>query len=229
MLQLLTVPLFFFLQIDVQFPEWLNQQYGNKTPYHPINVPIPIDNVRLVVALDDPLTGSTRDVLVEHVTGGGPFLERPYGTDTPRHTRYIAGENLEIPWPRSEPAPQKDQEWDTLRMEVETPTWVPSLHNAPFPSAVLDEVRNKFSRYRTRHDPAWVEQKKLEDYKKEYLQSKSLLTPRSELIALQKANKAANMNSLRDADGNFIMDDHTAGYIGRFMEMNAEKKDKTSA
>lgn len=212
----------------MQFPEWLNQQYGHKTPFHPINVPIPIDNVRLVVALDDPATGTTRDVLVEHVNGGGPFLERPYGTDTPRHTRYIAGENIEIPWPRSEPAPQKDQEWDTLRMEVETPTWIPSLQNAPFPSAVLDEIRNKFSRYRTRHDPAWVEQKKLEDYKKEYLQSRSLLTPRGELIAYRQAQKAEKVKARRDADGNYIMDDSTAGFIEQFMKANGASKSSSS-
>lgn len=206
----------------------MNEQYGHKTPVHSINLPIPIDDVKLVVALDDPATGVTRDVLVEHVYGGGPFLERPYGTDTPRHTRYIAGENIEIPWPRSEAPAQKDEAWDTLRMEVETPTWVPSLHNAPFPSSVLDELRNKYSKYRTRHDPEWVEQKKLEDYKKEYLQSRSLMTPKGEHINLARARASEKVQARRDANGNMIMDDQTAGFIVRFMQENAANKANSS-
>lgn len=207
---------------DVTFPPWLNEQYGHKSPVHSINLPVALDDVKLVVALDDPVTGNTRDVLVEHVYGGEPLLERPYGTDIPRHTRYIAGEDIEIPWPRSDPAEQKDEEWDTLRMEVETPTWVPSLHNPPFPSSVLDEIRNKFSKYRTRHDPEWVEQKKLEDYKKEYLQSRSLLTPKGELIAMLRAKSAERTQAQKDADGNVIMDEQTAGFIEKFMKEKAE-------
>jgi len=206
----------------VTFPPWLNEQYGHKSPVHSINLPVAIDDVKLVVALDDPVTGNTRDVLVEHVYGGEPLLERPYGTDTPRHTRYIAGEDIEIPWPRSDPAEQKDEEWDTLRMEVETPTWVPSLQNPPFPSSVLDEIRNKFSKYRTRHDPEWVEQKKLEDYKMEYLQSRSLLTPKGELIAMLRAKSAERSKAQKDADGNVIMDDQTAGFIEKFMREKAK-------
>ncbi|GIK06861.1 hypothetical protein Aspvir_002513 [Aspergillus viridinutans] len=214
---------------DVHFPEWLNEQYGNKTPFNSVNLPISLDDVRLVVALDDPETGVTRDVLVEHVYGGEPILERKYGTDTPKHTRYIAGEDIEIPWPRSEPATMKDEEWDTLRMEVETPTWIPSLHNAPFPPSVLDELRNPFSKYRTRHDPEWVESKKMEDLRKEYLQSRSLMTPKGELLAMLRAKKAESMSARRDADGNFIMDDQTAGFIANFMQQNVAKKAGSSA
>lgn len=218
-----------FLQADVSFPSWLSEQHGSKSPFNTLSLPIPIDDVRLVVALDDPVTGNTRDVLVEHVYGGEPILEREYGTDTPRHTRYIAGENIEIPWPRSEPATQKDEEWDTLRMEVETPTWVPSLQAAPFPSSVLDELRNKFSKYRTRHDPEWVEAKKMEEYRKEYLQSRSLMTPKGEFLAMMKARKEERMKAKRDADGNLIMDDKTTEFIERFMQKNASSKAKSAA
>ncbi|KAL5365528.1 hypothetical protein BJX96DRAFT_169173 [Aspergillus floccosus] len=209
---------------DVYMPEWLGAQYGNKSPFHSMNIPLSIDDVRLVVALDDPATGTTRDVLVEHVYGGEPIMEREPGTSTPRHTRYIAGEDIEIPWPRSEPAQTKDEEWDTLRMEVETPTWMPSLLSAPFPPSVMDELRNKFSKYRTRHDPEWVEQKKLEDYRKEYLQSRSLLTPKGELMARIQANKQERLNARKDEDGNMIMDDQTVGFIESFMKESAAKR-----
>lgn len=187
-------------------------------------LPIPIDDVRLVVAIDDPATGQTRDVLVEHVHGGEPILEREHGTETPRHTRYISGENIEIPWPRREPPVLNDEEWDTLRMEVETPTWTPSLHYAPFPPSVLDELRNKFSKYRTRHDPEWVEAKKMEDYRKEYLQSRSLLTPKGELIAMIQAKKKERLDARRDANGNMLMDDQTAGFIENFLKEKVANK-----
>ena len=114
-------------------------------------------------------------------------------------------------------------------MEVETPTWVPSLQSAPFPSSVLDELRNKYSKYRTRHDPEWAEQKKLEDYKKEYLQSRSLMTPKGEHINLARARASEKVQKRRDANGNMIMDDQTAGFIARFMQENAANKANSSA
>ncbi|KAL4921553.1 hypothetical protein BDW62DRAFT_173948 [Aspergillus aurantiobrunneus] len=213
---------------DVYFPEWLSAQFGNKTPFQTIPLPISIDDVRLVAALDDPATGQTRDMLVEHIYGGGPILEREQGIDTPRHTRYIAGEDIEIPWPRFEKPTFKDEEWDTLRMEVETPTWVPSLHFVPFPPSVLDELRNKFSKYRTRHDPEYVEQKRIEDLKKEYLQSRSLLTPKGELVAMIQKKKKEEFERRRDADGNLKLDTNTASFIEGYMKENPARKVKTA-
>ncbi|KAL2828705.1 hypothetical protein BDW59DRAFT_142902 [Aspergillus cavernicola] len=213
---------------DVYFPEWLSEQYGNTTPFQTVPLPVSIDDVRLVVALDDPATGQTRDVLVDHVYGGGPILEREHGVETPRHTRYIAGEDIEIPWPRYDTPAFKDQPWDTLRMEVETPTWVPSLHFAPFPPSVLDELRNKFSKYRTRHDPEFVEQRRLEDLKKEYLQSRSLLTPKGELIAMVQARRKEEMEKKRDADGNLLMDTQTKSFIADFVKSQASVVSKSA-
>jgi large subunit ribosomal protein L24 len=80
-------------------------------------------------------------------------------------------------------------------MEVETPTWVPSLRNAPFPSSVLDELRNKYSKYRTRHDPEYVAKKHVEDLKKEYIQ-KSYMTPKEQLRA-QHLEREKILNSQR--------------------------------
>lgn len=201
----------------------MNDQTNNKSSFSTIPVPISINDVCLVAALDDPATGQTRDVLVQHIRGGGPFLERQYGVETPRHTRYIAGDEIEIPWPRVEKPNFKDEEWDTLRMEVETPTWVPSLHSAPFPPSVLDELRNKFSRYRTRHDPAFVEQKRMEDLKKEYLAHRSLLTPKGELMAMIQNKRAEARDRQRDKDGNYKMDRKTKAFIKGYMQENAPR------
>ncbi|KKA21506.1 KOW motif domain protein [Rasamsonia emersonii CBS 393.64] len=216
--------------VDVHVPEWLSEAYGSQRAYNAVELPIPIDDVRLVVALEDSVTGNLRDVLVEHVYGGEPFLERPYGSTTPRHTRYIAGENIEIPWPAEDKAPQfRDEPWDTLRMEVETPTWVPSLLHPPFESSILDELRNKYSKYRTRHDPEWVEAKKLEDYKEEYLKSRTLLTPKGELRAKLLKEKEEERKKNLDADGNYIMDKETAEFIERFMQQKAAKENTPAA
>ncbi|KAJ9411236.1 hypothetical protein DTO045G8_868 [Paecilomyces variotii] len=215
--------------VDVHFPDWLSESYGNSKGYNALSLPIPLDDVRLVVPLDDPVTGNARDVLVEHVYGGEPILERDYGSTTPKHTRYIAGENIEIPWPKEEAMPLKDEPWDTLRMEVETPTWMPSLMYPPYEPSILDELRNKYSKYRTRHDPEWVEAKKMEDLKRQYLESRSLLTPLGELHARTQEKKAERRKAKFDEDGNAIMDDETTNFIERFMRQNAEKKKSVSA
>ncbi|KAL4944238.1 hypothetical protein BDV06DRAFT_187888 [Aspergillus oleicola] len=206
---------------DVYFPEWLNAAYGNNTPFQTISLPVPLDDVRLVAALDDPSTGQTRDVLVEHIYGGGPTVEHDYGVELPKHTRYIAGEDIEIPWPRADKPNVKDEEWDTLRMEVETPTWVPSLHEPPFPSSVLDELRNKFSAYRTRHDPEYVEEKRMEDLKREYLETRSLMTPKGELMALIQKKKSEELAAKRNEAGNLKVDKETRSFIETFMMQNA--------
>ncbi|PYH82046.1 hypothetical protein BO82DRAFT_73374 [Aspergillus uvarum CBS 121591] len=202
---------------DIYFPEWMTDQYGEKSPFQSVSIPLSLDDVRLVVALDDPITGQTRDVLVEHVYGGGPILERGYGVETPKHTRYIAGEDIEIPWPKAEPPAPKDEEWDTLRMEVETPTWLPSLQFAPFPASVINELRNPYSKYRTRHDPEWVEKKMMEDYKREYLQSQTLWTPLARLDT-SKVAQARNQTPSQKAGGTRKMDKKTRGFIEAFLE-----------
>lgn len=69
------------------------------------------------------------------------------------------GEWVEIPNnPSAEnegTAPSKDHDADTLRFEVEESTWTPTLLRAPMPAGVIDELRSKYSRHRTRHDPGY--------------------------------------------------------------------------
>lgn len=217
------------MQADVALPEWLRKQHQEKTAFSSMEIPVPIDDVRLVVALDDPETKRVRDVLVEHLVGGRPFLEREYKSDTPKHTRYIAGENIEVPWPRTEIPDKKDEEADTVRMEVETATYTaPSLEHPPFPPSVIDELRNKYSKYRTRHDPEYVRQKKMEDYRLEYLRSRTALTPRGELRALRAAQREERNKARKDANGNMIMPDATADFISQFIQGGGDKTRKTT-
>ena len=53
------------------------------------------------------------------------------------------------------PAKSEVSDGDTLRFEVEEKTWTPTLLRAPMPDGVIDELRNKYSRFRTRHEPAY--------------------------------------------------------------------------
>lgn len=189
-------------------------------------MPIPFDDIRLVIALE--VEGNTRDCLVRHAYGGPPYLDRGPHSKLPRYTRYISGEDVEIPWPRDdEPRAAKDGEFDTLRYQVDFPTWVPSLHKSPFPSSVLDELRGKYSRFRARHEPEFVEQKKLEDYKSEFLKSRTLLTPMGELMLKKKEDGEKLRESKLDADGNRIMDKETRDFIEQFMQGRAGNAEQT--
>jgi large subunit ribosomal protein L24 len=157
-------------------------------------------------------------------------MDRPYGSSIPKHTRYIAGDNIEIPWPGEDiPQPYKDEEWDTLRVEVETLTHKPSLEYAPFESSIMDELRNKYSKYRTRHDPEWVEAKKVEDLRREYLQTRTLLTPGGEAKLRRAAEKAEVRKAQLDADGNYILNKKTSSFIERFMREQAVKGKASTA
>lgn len=68
------------------------------------------------------------------------------------------GQWLEIPLPKQalhkhSGAPEYPD--DTVRFEVESRTWTPTLLRAPMPGSVIDELRNKYSRFRTRHDAGY--------------------------------------------------------------------------
>lgn len=211
------------MQADVNVPEWSKASLGIKSDILPQSMPVPIDDIRHVIALEDPETKVTQDHIIEHAYAGPPYFERPSWSKLPRFSRYVSGLNLEIPWPTEDPPQLKDGEWDTLRYEVDEVTWSPSLDNPPFPSTVLDELRNKYSRFRKRHDPEYVRAKVIEEYRQEYLESQSLLTPFGQFRQMMAAKSAENKKSKLDADGNMIMDEQTASFIARYMDANRQK------
>lgn len=180
-------------------------------------VPLPMDDVRLVTALDDPEAGTTTDYLIKHAYAGPPYLERPPWSKLPRYTRYVSGEDIPIPWPTEEEPTHKDGEQDTLRWQADEVTWEPSIKEPPFPSSVLDELRNKYSRFRTRHEPAYVREKIIEEYRQQYLESQLLLTPAGEKRQLTATQSTERKKSRLDADGNVIMDNKTADFISQYL------------
>lgn len=189
-------------------------------------MPVSMNDIRHVVALE--MEDGTKDHIVQHAYGGPPYLERSHDSKLPRFSRYIAGLDIEIPWPAEEPPHAEVAECDTRGNEVADVSWVPSMDESPFPSSVIDELRNKYSRFRTRHDPEYVKEKVMEEYRQEYLKSQSLLTPKGEKkLATANASMASKLAKL-DANGNVVMDKETNDFISRFMGMNATKSSKSA-
>ena len=182
-------------------------------------LPVPIADIRHVIALQNDDTGLVEDLIVEHAYASGPYIERHPDSTTPKFTRYVSGLDIEIPWPVENIPPAKDGQWDTTRMEADRDNWVPSLTHPPFPSSVIDELRNKYSKFRTRHDPEYVREKVEEDFRRQYYESQSLLTPIGEWRAKKRAESAEAKKKQLDADGNVIMDKETTEFIENWMTM----------
>lgn len=193
---------------------------GIKEDLMPQNLPVSIDHIRHVIAMYDPIQKITKDTIVEHAYAGPPYIERPPWSKLPKFSRYVLGNDLEMPWPSEEQPQLKDGEWDTLRYQVDDVTWIPSLDKPPFPSTVLDELRNKYSRFRTRHDPEYVREKIIEEYRQQYVESQSLLTPFGELRRIMATKSAEEKKSKLDADGNVVMDRNTANFVAHYMKRN---------
>ncbi len=99
------------------------------------------------------------------VVNGNIFHDRRTGRKN--WTRFIPGLNVVIPWPKIEAKQHKDYDSDTLRIDVEARTFVPTLLKPPMPLTVIDELRNKYSIFRTRHDEEYIQKKMQEDEEKE--------------------------------------------------------------
>lgn len=169
----------------------------DQRPTRSIPQGISLKNVKLVFPFTDPLTGLTRDVIAKKLTHFKMFRDRH--AQTVRWQRIIPGAgdrpNIIIPWPQRDKLEKKDQDCDTLRMEVDEKTFVPTLLTPPMPGSVIDELRNKYSIFRTRHDPEYVERKLEEDRQKE-AQKKTIASMRTPLKEINKRER-----ELRKAKG----------------------------
>ena len=93
---------------------------------------------------------------------------------------------------------EKDYDIDTLRYEVDEKTWTPTLLRTPLPDGVLDELRGKYSKFRTRHDPDYIarfeaaERAKLK--KEELAQQTVLVDPLKELSLKERAARPVESN-----------------------------------
>lgn len=182
----------------------------NSTSTIPIH--LPISAIRLVHPLTDPETGNTRDVIVQSLRRGEVKWHRQ--SSSRMWTRYITGLNVAVPWPEQEPTVYEDTPADTRRANVEAPTFVPTLLGPPMPAAVLDELRNRYSKFRTRHDQAFVARKVEEEARR--LESRRLTAEM--LTPIQEFNKQER--DIRRARGTPVLSKDMLSRIGEVIARN---------
>ncbi|KAI1281815.1 hypothetical protein F5Y07DRAFT_271091 [Xylaria sp. FL0933] len=154
-----------------------------------IELPLPISAIRLVHPITDPATHQTRDVIINQLIHSNLVTDRLTGKR--RWDRVVPGLNIAIPWPAKEEPPATAFKADTLRLDAEERTFVPTLLRPPMPEAVVDELRGRYSRFRTRHEPAYVARLEAEEAAKKERQKlmESMRTPLQELHRAERANK----------------------------------------
>lgn len=120
--------------------------------------------IRLVYPLRDAATGATRDSVIHQLKAVPPNMQSDHMTlDRWEHgnrwDRVVPGLNVVIPWPEVQPPQLTTHDADTPRDQVEDRSFYYSLLSPPMPPQALDELRNKYSRFRTRHEPEYVARK----------------------------------------------------------------------
>ncbi|KAJ5500480.1 hypothetical protein N7453_009531 [Penicillium expansum] len=212
---------------DVIIPEWAKDRMGHTGDTQPQSFPVSFDDIRHVIPLEDTKTGKMQNVIVQHAYAAGPYTERSEHSKLPRFTRYVSGLDVEIPWPLEEEPVITDGEMDTTRMAVEASTFTPTLEQPPMPSTVIDELRNKYSRFRTRHDPEYLKEKMKEDYRKEYRKTVSMMTPKTDAKNLKIAQLAEARKANLDANGNGILTPDAINFINNHIQTERLQKSKT--
>lgn len=144
-------------------------------------LPLDLDDVRLVTKRIDPMTGQEKDVIARFVEGGEPYLIRIWGSNLPKHTRYFGGTDEVIPWPEEEIEQFERQKSDTPRALVETKTYLPSILQNPLPDKwAVKEIHNKFQREKEIYENEYIKGKIMEDARSEWYRSRRMITPRQQ-------------------------------------------------
>jgi large subunit ribosomal protein L24 len=176
----------------VEVPSWmLSADDTDKRPVRSMEKPVSLNSIRVVHPINIPGQG-VKDVIVKKMTRINTRKDEATGKVV--FERCISGfRHAIIPLPESEPETYKDFDADTLRIDVEQKTFVPTLLRPPIPIKVIDELRNKFSVFRTRHDPEYIaakmEEERLKEEKKKSV--KEMLTPLKEANRLERKLKRA--------------------------------------
>lgn len=173
---------------------------------------IPISAVRLVHPIKDEETGITKDVIIKELKPIRIMPDRP--TRTVTWSRMVPGLNITIPWPRVEKPKLEDNACDTLRIDVEERTFIPTLLSPPMPADVINELRNQYSKFRTRHTEEYIAKKAAEEEEKRAKreQVKEMLTPVQEFNRKQR--------EIRRARGQPVLTEEMLAKIGEVMAKN---------
>ncbi|RMZ76548.1 hypothetical protein DV737_g4736, partial [Chaetothyriales sp. CBS 132003] len=174
---------------DVSLPAYVNPEQAAGRKFNSVEIPIPIDDVRLVWKMNT-LNGE-QDVIVRHLRGGAPHTQPAYGSNTPWHTRYVGGTEQQIPWPEPETLEFKTEASDTPRAGVEKDTfeYEISIFSPPLPEGVEHELVPKYSRDRRTHDQEYMRRKIIEDARSKWYEQRRLTTPTQEVRQKQRAQK----------------------------------------
>ena len=193
------------LQVDVAVPEYMLLTDSNKTPYRAYSPGVPLSDVRLVAAMPHPETGVLRDVIINELAFKRESLAQVKGDEPP--ARYIAGlvPQTFVPYPeKADDMEYDDNDIDTLRIEVEAQTWTPTLRRPPMYPGIIDELRNKYGKFRTRHDEDYIARKIAEDEAAKARlagMNRKVITPLKDLHKKERAEKKAlGRPELSDAD-----------------------------
>lgn len=183
------------LQMDVRIPDWMlaGEQEQDKRTIRSVEQPVPWSAIKLVTMIDG------EDVICKEVETSATQSTKKKELKWPeikgRSPRWLTledGTRHYIQYPKEDPksdeSDEKDTPADTLRFEVEQKSFLPTLFRPPFPGSVIDELRNKYSVFRTRHDPEYIAKKVAEDKEKQEKQLlvRKMRTPVKEINRLEK-------------------------------------------
>lgn len=175
----------------------------DQNPIRSTEASIPLSDVRLVHPLPHPETGILRDVIINSL--------KRVQKNGPRHIDGLKPRTV-IPFPPEPESEEQDHEIDTLRIEVEEITWTPTLIRPPMPLSVIDELRNKYSAFRDRHDDEYIANIEGRAAKKEEKEKERIAKMRTPLQDLQKAQRKE-----RRKKGRKPLDEETLSGIGELI------------
>jgi large subunit ribosomal protein L24 len=184
----------------------------------PVQAQLPLSAVRLVHPLKDDETGVTRDVIIKELKA--IRIMRDNATRTVTWSRMVPGLNVTVPWPRVDKPKEEDHACDTLRIDVEEKTFIPTLLSPPVPEGVINELRNQYSKFRTRHTEEYIAKKDAEEAEKRAAKEKAkeMLTPVQEFNRKQR--------ELRRARGQPVLTEEMLARIGEVMARNLNGRER---
>jgi len=187
-----------------------HKRSDDKTPNYTYSreMPICLEDIRLVYPLPDPETGIPTDTIIAELETVGVYYDRETGNRGWK--RAIKGDGTVIPWPKGEKKELETYDTDTRRMDVDRVSFNPTLLKEPFPGVVMDELRNKYSKFRTRHDPEYIEKK--------WAQEKAIEGPSMIRTPLQELNRKIRLE--KKALGWPKLSEDVLERIGRVMAQN---------
>ncbi|KAI4717240.1 hypothetical protein E4T48_06590 [Aureobasidium sp. EXF-10727] len=182
---------------DYFVPEYVRRENKDNRPVVQQSMPIPWDDLKLVFPLRDQTTGHFEDVVLDKVdlrnTG---WVERKTGLrEYVQGQRFLPGVKTPLPWPKTEEREKSEgHDDDTLRITVNETTHRPYLLQPPMPPSVIDELRNKYSIYRSRHEPEYIAAKEAQDRAAKHKENLARLvsTPLAELKEQRRQERLAN-------------------------------------